>query len=184
MTLLPIKDYYYYYFFFFYRFIKFLLIPGPLSRPCYLSHKSTICAGKITLVILPPSRKYSKLVRFLLGSGAKVYFPPSFLAESKPSTCGTETKRTQAVAMLNIMDKTPSSSTSRTPSSSEPSQGSVRQGPETNSDLPLEQGSWIKLEPSSPPAFQKQGRCECIKHLKKKKDGCTTGFENTFRFNR
>lgn len=77
-----------------YIFRRFLLIPGPLSRPCDLFYKSIRCAGEITLVILPPSHKYSKLVRFLLGSGATVYFLPGFLVERKPSTCGTDTKST------------------------------------------------------------------------------------------
>lgn len=42
---------------------------------------------KATLVILLPSSKYSKLVRFVFEAGAEVYFLPGFLAERRPSTC-------------------------------------------------------------------------------------------------
>lgn len=141
---------------------NFLPTAGPPSPPCRSFHTSTRCAGKIPLVLSLPSPKYSKLVRFPLRWGAKVYFLPGFLAERRLSTC--ERKQNP---QRRWRSWTPRAGGPR-PHAPHPRPGA----PAHHSHPPCEQGSGIQLEPPSPAGFQKRGGRESSEHSES--GGCTT----------
>lgn len=138
---------------------------------------------KATLIISLPSSKDSKLVRFALRAGAQVYFLPGFLAERRPSTCErkqnplkTGRRLTEILRVRHFPPQCPGLAIP----------GSLhrdRSEPTDHSDPPSEQGSWVKLQPSSPPAFQKQGsRREAPAFVKRWLHNSPR--EEGFRFNR